>query len=111
MMDYTQAYVYKIEETRDYLKKKGTESYSAFALQEFPKESEMKKLDAAMIRTGVITGTEVRMRKESNMRGEVLGYFDKGEKVTIMRTKEGWHKVKRANNAVGWVRSDFCKEE
>lgn len=111
LMDYTQAYVYKIEETRKFLQRNGTKSYSAFTLQEFPKESEMKKLDAVMIRTGVITGTEVRMRKDGNMRGEVLGYFDKGEKVTIMRTKEGWHKVKRANNAVGWVRSDFCKEE
>lgn len=111
LVDYKQAYGHKIEETREHLKKHGTKPYSDFALREFPKESEMPKPDPAVVRTGVITGTEVRMRKDGNMRGEVLGYFSKGEKVTILETKEGWHKVKRANSAVGWVSGQFCKEE
>ena len=102
---------YLVDYKREGLKKRGTKSVSEFALREFPEESEMPKPDPAVERTGVIAGTEVRMRKEGNMRGEVLGYFDKGEKVTILETKEGWHKVKRANNAVGWVSGQFCKEE
>ncbi|MEE3396374.1 MAG: SH3 domain-containing protein, partial [Succiniclasticum sp.] len=111
LVDYKLAYGHEIEKVREDMKKRGTKSYSDFALREFPKESEMPKPDPAVVRTGVIAGTEVRMRKEGNMRGEVLGYFDKGEKVTILETKEGWHKVKRANNAVGWVSGQFCKEE
>ena len=111
LVDYKLAYGHEIEKVREGLKIGGTKSYSDFALREFPKESEMPKPDPAVVRTGVIAGTEVRMRKEGNMRGEVLGYFDKGEKVTILETKEGWHKVKRANNAVGWVSGQFCKEE
>ena len=111
LVDYKLAYGHEIEKVREGLKKRGTKSYSDFALREFPKESEMPKPDPAVEWTGVIAGTEVRMRKEGNMRGEVLGYFDKGEKVTILETKEGWHKVKRANNAVGWVSGQFCKEE
>ena len=105
LVDYKLAYGHEIEKVREGLKKRGTKSYSDFALREFPKESEMPKPDPAVEWTGVIAGTEVRMR------GEVLGYFDKGEKVTILETKEGWHKVKRANNAVGWVSGQFCKEE
>lgn len=111
LVDYKLAYGHEIEKVREGLKIRGTKSYSDFALREFPEESEMPKPDPAVVRTGVIAGTEVRMRKEGNMRGEVLGYFDKGEKVTILETKEGWHKVKRANNAVGWVSGQFCKEE
>ena len=60
---------------------------------------------------GVIMGTEVRMRKDGNLNGEILGYFDKGEKVVVLETKDGWHKVRRSNGVTGWVSADFCKAQ
>ena len=109
LVDYKQAYWHKIEETREELKKRDTKQYSEFALREFPKESEKPKPDAAVIQTGVITGTEVRMRKSWSTKSDITGYFNKGEKVTILETKEGWHKVKRSDGSIGWVRGDLCK--
>lgn len=58
---------------------------------------------------GVITGTEVRFRQDGNLNGKILGYFDKGEKVTVLAKENGWCKVQRENGTVGYVSSDFCK--
>ncbi len=58
---------------------------------------------------GVITGTEVRFRQDSNLNGKILGYFDKGEKVTVLAKENGWCKAQRENGTVGYVSSDFCK--
>ncbi|MCR5175557.1 MAG: SH3 domain-containing protein [Anaerovibrio sp.] len=58
--------------------------------------------------TGVITGTEVRMRGEPNLQGNIIGYFDRGEVVEIIDSTPEWAKVKRANGAVGWVSVKFC---
>ncbi len=57
----------------------------------------------------VITGTEVRFRQDGNLNGKILGYFDKGEKVTILANENGWCKVQRQDGTVGYVSSDFCK--
>lgn len=62
-------------------------------------------------KTGVITGTEVRMRDAGNLNSSVLGYFDKSEKVAILESKNGWYKVRRANGKEGWVSADFCKAQ
>ena len=60
---------------------------------------------------GVITGTDVRMREFGNANSKILGYFDKGEKVSILESKNGWHRVQRSDNSVGWVSGDFCKPQ
>ena len=57
----------------------------------------------------VISGTEVRFRQDANLSGKILGYFDKGEKVTVLAKENGWCKVQRENGTVGYVSSDFCK--
>lgn len=62
-------------------------------------------------KTGVVTGKEVRMRDAGNLNSSVLGYFDKGEKVAILESKNGWYKVRRANGKEGWVSADFCKAQ
>lgn len=58
--------------------------------------------------TGVITGVDVRIRSGAGTDAAILGYFDKGERVAILQTVEGWYKVRRYNGAVGWVSADFC---
>jgi SH3-like domain-containing protein len=114
LMDYRQAYADNIEKSRTFvqrlIKEKGTGFFSDFTLKEFPKEGEMPKL-AVEGEPGVIVATEVRMRKSWSTDSDILGYFNKGEKVTILHTKEGWHKVKRSDGSVGWVSGQFCKVE
>lgn len=60
------------------------------------------------IRSGIITGTEVRMRSGAGVNTEILGYFEKGEKVNILEIQEKWTKVQRSNGQIGWVSNDFC---
>ena len=114
LMDYRQAYADNIKSSRELfqrlIKEKGTGFFSEFTLKEFPREDEMPKL-AVEGEPGVIVATEVRMRKSWNTQSDILGYFNKGEKVTILDTKEGWHKVKRSDGSVGWVSGRFCKAE
>lgn len=62
-------------------------------------------------KAGIITGTEVRMREFGNTNSKILGYFDKGEKVTILENKNGWYRVQRSDSSVGWVSGDFCKQQ
>ena len=70
--------------------------------------SETKK-EESVKKSAIITGTEVRFRQNGNLNGKILGYFDKGEKVTVLAKENGWCKVQRANGTVGYVSSDFCK--
>lgn len=60
------------------------------------------------IRTGIITGTEVRIRSGTGTNTDILGYFEKGEQVTILEVQEKWSKVQRSNGQIGWVSNDFC---
>lgn len=70
------------------------------------KENETKADNGIL---GVITGTEVRMRQAASTDAKILGYFNKGETVTILESQNGWHKVRRSNGAEGYVSADFCK--
>ena len=58
--------------------------------------------------TGLITGVDVRMRAGAGTSYAILGYYDKGERVAILSTVEGWYKVRRYNGDIGWVSADFC---
>lgn len=73
-----------------------------------------QKTVAVAEKTGQITGTDVRMRSEANLQAEILGYFDNGEKVTILGTASGsgreWTHVRRGNGSEGWVASEYCTE-
>ena len=62
-------------------------------------------------RTGVITATEVRMRQYNNTTAEIIGYFNKGERVSILDSSNGWYKVRRSDNSIGWVMGDYCKPQ
>ena len=59
---------------------------------------------------GTITGTEVLFRKGPGKNHDVIGSFEKGEKVTILEEGTGWYKVRRKTNEVGWVSADFCSK-
>ena len=76
-----------------------------------PSDKSVNKNIPSNVPVGVITGTEVRMREFGNTNSKVLGYFEKGEKVTILESKNGWHRVQRSDSSVGWVSGDFCKQQ
>lgn len=60
------------------------------------------------VRYGRITGEDVRMRDMATTSSRILDYFDKGEEVTVLSSKNGWYRVKRKNGQQGWVSSQFC---
>lgn len=64
---------------------------------------------------GTITGTEVRMRNGAGINTEIMGYFEKGEVVEVLKSDVvsgmKWYQVKRTNGMTGWVSSDYCSLE
>ena len=68
-----------------------------------------RKADAAA--AGTIIGTEVRMRKGAGT--EILGYFEDGEKVEVLKSNvnEGrkWYEVSRKDGTLGWVAGEYCR--
>ena len=74
----------------------------------FPME---RKADASA--AGTIIGTEVRMRKGAGTDTEILGYFEDGEKVEVLKSNvnEGrkWYEVTRKDGSQGWVAGEYCR--
>lgn len=70
-----------------------------------------RKADAAA--AGTIIGTEVRMRKGAGTDTEILGYFEDGEKVEVLKSNvnEGrkWYEVSRKDGTLGWVAGEYCR--
>ena len=70
-----------------------------------------RKADAAA--AGTIIGTEVRMRKGAGTDTEILGYFEDGEKVEVLKSNvnEGrkWYEVSRKDGTLGRVAGEYCR--
>lgn len=70
-----------------------------------------RKADAAA--AGTIIGTEVRMRKGAGTDTEILGYFEDGERVEVLKSNvnEGrkWYEVSRKDGTLGWVAGEYCR--
>ena len=70
-----------------------------------------RKADAAA--AGTIIGTEVRMRKGAGTDTEILGYFEDGEMVEVLKSNvnEGrkWYEVSRKDGTLGWVAGEECR--
>lgn len=62
--------------------------------------------------SGVITGTEVRMRSGAGTDYNVIGAFDNGETVQVLGSAQAdgatWYKVQRSDGSTGWVSADYC---
>ena len=62
--------------------------------------------------SGVITGTEVRMRSGAGTDYNVIGAFDNGETVQVLASAQAdgatWYKVQRSDGSTGWVSADYC---
>lgn len=62
--------------------------------------------------SGVITGTEVRMRSGAGTDYTIIGAFDNGETVQVLASAQAdgatWYKVQRSDGSTGWVSADYC---
>lgn len=62
---------------------------------------------------GTIIGTEVRMRKGAGTDTEIIGVFDNGEVVTVLKSDvdggRKWYEVTRKNGTTGWVAGEYCQ--
>lgn len=56
--------------------------------------------------TGVITGKGLNIRKEPSTDADVLGSYDKGDKVEILEVKGNWGRTSK-----GWISLDYVKME
>ena len=61
---------------------------------------------------GTITGTDVRMRSGAGLDTEIMGYFENGETVKVVKSdvQAGmkWYQVTRSDGTTGWVSADYC---
>jgi len=55
-------------------------------------------------KTGTITGDNVNIRKGPGTSYEAVGQYDKGDKIEILETKDGWARTEK-----GWVIMDYVK--
>ena len=64
---------------------------------------------------GLITGTEVRIRRDPGLTSPIVGYLEKNEVVRIGKTQNAdgieWCHVERNNGAAGWVAAQYCMKK
>ena len=54
-----------------------------------------------------IVGTGVRMRQSPSTNGAIIGYFNNGERVEYIDSRNGWDLVRKRNGTVGYVYGDY----
>ena len=62
------------------------------------------KTTESTTKTGTITGENVNIRKGPGKDYDTVGQYDKGDKIEILETKDGWARTDR-----GWVILDYVK--
>lgn len=58
-------------------------------------------------KAGIITGDDVNVRKGAGLSYEVITKLDKGEKIVVSETSDGWCRIKTDNGVSGWVNSKY----
>lgn len=69
--------------------------------------SEIASLKAGI---GTITADVLNVRISSNTTSGIIGQLYKNNKVDILETQNGWHKI-NFNNNTGWISEEFVKQE
>lgn len=60
---------------------------------------------------GIVTGTNVYMRSGPGQNYDTLGYFEKGETVTILKETNDWYQVQRPNGKRCWIYGEYCEAQ
>jgi cell wall-associated NlpC family hydrolase len=61
---------------------------------------------ASFTATGILTGSDIRLRSTPSTSGEVLGAYSSGTVMEVIGINDGWYKV-NYNGITGYIRSDF----
>ncbi len=66
----------------------------------------INKVDAANV-TGTVTASALNVRSGASTSHSVVGKLNKGEKVEIISSNNGWHKIQYSQDSTGWVCDDY----
>ena len=58
-------------------------------------------------KTGTVTTTSLNVRSGAGTKYSKIASLTKGSKVTIIETKNNWHKIKMSNGKTGWVSAEY----
>ena len=58
---------------------------------------------AASLTGGSVTANALNVRKGPGMENAIINVIHKGDTVEIVKTENGWHKIKQGSNKFGWV--------
>lgn len=58
---------------------------------------------------GVVTTSKLNVRSGPSTNYKVIGSLAKNNKVTILSSSNGWHKVRLSNNREGWSSSKYIR--
>ena len=60
-------------------------------------------------KTGTVTATVLNVRSGAGTSYSIVTKINKGNKVNIIESKNGWYKIKTSNGKIGWVSGDYIK--
>jgi N-acetylmuramoyl-L-alanine amidase len=58
---------------------------------------------------GIVTGSCVNIREESNTSSEILGQLYRGEKVTVLERSGDWVRMSYNDSIQGWMHGDYIR--
>ena len=58
-------------------------------------------------KTGTVTATSLNVRSGAGTNYSKVASLKKGSKVTIIETKNNWHKIKMSNGKTGWASAEY----
>ncbi len=58
---------------------------------------------------GTVTADYLNVRSGPGLNKSILNVIKEGDTVVIVKTENGWYKIKRGNNKYGWVSADYVK--
>jgi cell wall-associated NlpC family hydrolase len=76
----------------------------------FANPNEGSEVTGLTSKTGIITADILNVRSDSNSSSGIIGKLYKNNKITILQTRNGWHRI-NFNNKTGWVYGEFVKLE
>ena len=70
----------------------------------------MAATDSYAQEVGTITASALNIRSGPGTGNSIVGKAYKGQTVTILESKDGWHKVKLSNGTEGWGSGDYISK-
>ena len=92
---------------KDNIKLSGVEEKPENKPEEKPEQKPEEKPEAT-IKTGTVNASALNVRSSASTSSSIIGSLNRGAKVEIVSTSNGWHKIKY-KNGYGYVSADYIK--